>query len=167
MELTAAMQDAMNQQIQTELESAYLYLSMATFFSPKNLGGFAHWMRAQAREEVTHAMKFIDHVEDRGARVVLGALAQPRIEFASALEAFEFAAAHEREVSTKIQSLYDLAAKERDYASVALLQWFVTEQVEEERSASQVVETLRMVGDSAPGLFMVDKELAKRGTEAA
>ncbi|NNG15548.1 MAG: ferritin [Gemmatimonadales bacterium] len=167
MELSAAMQDAMNQQIQTELESAYLYLSMATFFSPKNLGGSAHWMRVQAQEEVTHAMKFIDHVEDRGARVVLGPLAQPKLEFASALEAFEYAAAHEREVSTKIQSLYDLAAKERDYASQGLLQWFITEQVEEERSASQIVETLRMVGDSAPGLFMVDKELAKRGTEGA
>jgi ferritin len=167
MELSPAMQDAMNQQIQSELESAYLYLSMATFFSPKNLGGFAHWMRAQAQEEVTHAMKLIDHVEDRGARVVLGALAQPRIEFTSALEAFEFASAHEREVSTKIQSLCDLAAKERDYASQALLQWFITEQVEEERSASQIVETLRMVGDSAPGLFMVDKELAKRGGAAA
>ena len=167
MEFSPAMQDAMNQQIQTELESAYLYLSMATFFSPKNLGSSAHWMRIQAQEEVTHAMKFIDHVEDRGARVVLRPLAQPKTEFASALEAFEYAAAHEREVSTKIQSLYDLALKERDYASQALLQWFITEQVEEERSASQVVETLRMVGDSVPGLIMVDKELARCGAEAA
>jgi len=167
MKLSAAMQDAINQQIRIELESAYLYLSMATFFSPKNLGGFAHWMRTQAQEEVTHAMKFIDHVEDRGGRVALQALAQPRLEFASALEAFEFAASHEVAVSAQIHSLYDLAAKERDYASQALLQWFITEQVEEEKTASQIVETLRMVGDSAPGLFMVDKELASRGTAPA
>jgi len=167
MKLSAAMQDAINQQIRIELESAYLYLSMATFFSPKNLGGFAHWMRTQAQEEVTHAMKFIDHVEDRGGRVALQALAQPRLEFASALEAFEFAASHEVAVSAQIHSLYDLAAKERDYASQALLQWFITEQVEEEKTASQIVETLRMVGDSAPGLFMVDKELAGRGTAPA
>jgi len=167
MKLSAAMQDAMNQQIRVELESAYLYLSIATFFSPKNLGGLAHWMRIQAQEEVAHAMKFIDHVEDRGGRVALQALAQPRLEFASALEAFEFAASHEAAVSAQIHGLYDLAAKERDYASQALLQWFITEQVEEEKTASQIVETLRMVGDSAPGLFMVDKELAGRGTAPA
>lgn len=167
MKLSAAMQDAMNQQVRVELESAYLYLSMATFFSPQNLSGLAHWMRLQAREEISHAMKFIDHVEDRGGRVALQALERPRLEFASALEAFELAAAHEAAVSAQIHTLYDLAGKERDYASQALLQWFITEQVEEERSVSQIVETLRMVGDSAPGLFMVDKELARRGTEGA
>ncbi len=167
MELNTAMQDALNEQIQKEFESAYLYLSMAAYFGSKNLPGFAQWMRIQAQEEVTHAMKLFDFVQDRNGRVILHALGQPRADFESAQDVFETAAAHERDVTTRIHTLYARAVKDSDYASLALLQWFITEQVEEERAAGDIVETLRRIGDSAPGLFMLDKELGKRGAAEA
>ncbi|MDX6381136.1 MAG: ferritin [Rubrobacteraceae bacterium] len=164
--LGKAVQDAMNEQIKNELYSAYQYLSMAAYCESVNLPGFAQWMRAQSREETGHAMKFYDFILDRNSRVVLQAIEGPVVEFGSPLEVFEQALQHEQEVTAMINDLYGLAVRENDYASQTFLQWFVTEQVEEEKNAGDVVETLRMIGDKSESLFLLDRELGRRGTGA-
>ena len=156
------MQDAMNEQIKNELYSAYQYLSMAAYCESANLPGFASWMRAQAREETEHAMKFYDFVLDRSGRVVLRGIEGPVVEFGSPLEAFEWALSHEQKVTAMINDLYGLVVRENDYASQAFLQWFVTEQVEEEKNTGDVVETLKMIGDKSEALFLLDRELGQR-----
>jgi ferritin len=155
-------QDAMNEQIKNEFYSTYQYLSMAAYCESMNLPGFAHWMRAQSQEETEHAMKFYDYILDRGGRVVLQAMEQPVVEFGSPLEVFERALEHERKVTAMINDLYGLALRENDYASQTFLQWFVTEQVEEEKNAGGVVETLKMIGDKSEALFLLDRELGQR-----
>jgi ferritin len=161
--LGEAIQDAMNDQMRNEFDAAYQYLSMAAYCESENLPGFAHWMRAQAREETEHAMKFYDFILDRNGRVVLQAIEEPVVEFGSPLEVFERALEHERSVTAMINDLYGLAVRENDYASQTFLQWFVTEQVEEEKNAGDIVETLRMVGDKSEALFLLDRELGRRG----
>ena len=163
--LSKTVQDAMNEQIKNEFYSAYQYLSMAAYCESENLPGFAHWMRIQAREEVEHAMKFYDFVLDRGGRVLLQAIDQPVIEFGSPVEVFEQALENEQRVTATISNLYGLAARENDYASQTFLQWFVTEQVEEEKNAGDVVETLKMVGGKSEALFLLDRELGSRGDD--
>lgn len=163
--LGKAVQDAMNEQIKNEFYSAYQYLSMAAYCQAVNLPGFAHWMQVQFREEIEHAMKFYDFILDRNGRVVLHAIDQPVVEFGSPLEVFERALEHEQRVTAMINDLYELATKENDYASQAFLQWFVTEQVEEEKNAGDVVETLKMVGDKSEALFLLDRELGQRRAE--
>jgi ferritin len=163
MKIGTAIQGAMNDQIHKELESAYGYLAMSAYFSNHNYPGAASWMRIQSREEVGHATKFIDFMEDRGGTVVLRALAAPPPEYASPLAAFEAAVEQEALVSANIYRLYELAAKEKDYAAQALLQWFITEQVEEEKTSRQIVETLRLIGNNTSGLYMFDRELGRRG----
>jgi ferritin len=161
--LGEAVQDAMNEQIKNELYSAYQYLSMAAYCESVNLPGFARWMRIQAREETEHAMKFYDFILDRNGRVVLQAIEGPVVDFGSPLEVFEQALEHEQRVTAMINDLYGLAVRENDYASQTFLQWFVTEQVEEEKNAGDVVETLKMVGDRSEALFLLDRELGRRG----
>ncbi len=156
------MLDAINDQINAELYSAYLYLAMAADFERKNLKGFAHWMEVQAKEEYGHAKKFYDFVIDRGGKVALKGIETPPGEWKSALSAFEESYGHEQKVTRRIHDLVDLAVAEKDHAASVLLQWYVEEQVEEEASASQIVEQLKMVGDSAQGLFMLDSVLGKR-----
>ena len=163
--LSKTIQDAMNEQIKNELYSAYLYLSMSAYCEAANLPGFAHWMRVQAQEEEAHAMKFYDFIYERGGRVVLQAIDQPPVEFQSPLNVFEQTLEHEQKVTALIHDLYTLAVQEKDYASQAFLQWFVTEQVEEEASATQIVETLKMIGDKGHALLMLDRELGKRGAD--
>ncbi len=163
--LGAEIQDAMNEQIKNELYSAYQYLSMAAYCESANLPGFAGWMRAQAREETEHAMKFYDFILDRNGRVVLRGIEEPVVEFGSPLEVFERALGHEQKVTSMINDLYGLAVRENDYASQTFLQWFVTEQVEEEKNAGDVVETLKMVGDKSEALFLLDRELGQRRAE--
>jgi ferritin len=158
----AAIQDAMNEQMKNEFYAAYQYLSMAAYCESENLPGFAHWMRTQAREETEHAMKFYDFILDRNGRVVLQAIEGPVVEFGSPLEVFERALEHEQKVTAMINDLYGLAVKENDYASQTFLQWFVTEQVEEEKNTGDVVETLKMIGDKSEALFLLDRELARR-----
>jgi ferritin len=158
-------QDAMNDQIKNEFYAAYQYLSMAAYCESENLPGFAHWMRAQAREETEHAMKFYDFILDRNGRVVLQAIEEPLVEFGSPLEVFERALEHEQRVTAMINDLYGLAGRENDYASQTFLQWFVTEQVEEEKNAGDVVETLKMIGDRSEALFLLDRELGGRGND--
>jgi len=160
--LTKVLEDAINEQINKELYSAYLYLSMAAYCEAASLPGFAHWMRMQAQEEVFHAMKFFDHVNDRGGRVVLQAIDQPPTEWTSPLNVFQHVLEHEQMVTGLINQLYALAVKENDYASQMELQWFVTEQVEEEKNAGDVVGQLEMIGDQTTALLMLDSQLATR-----
>jgi ferritin len=163
--LGTAIEEAMNEQIKNELFSAYQYLSMSAYCESENLPGFAQWMRAQSREEMEHAMKFYDFILERNGRVALRALDGPLVEFGSPLEVFEQALEHERRVTAMINDLYALAVRENDYASQTFLQWFVTEQVEEEKNAGDVVETLKMVGDKSEALFLLDRELGQRRME--
>ena len=163
--LSRTVQEAMNEQIKNEFYSAYQYLSMAAYCESVNLPGFARWMRMQAREEVEHAMKLYDFILDRGGRVLLQAMDQPVADFGSPLEVFEQALEHEQRVTAMINGLYGLAVKENDYASQTFLQWFVTEQVEEEKNAGDVVETLKMIGDKSEALFLLDRELGGRGND--
>jgi len=163
--LSQTLQDAINQQVKNELYSAYLYLAMVADFEAKNLPGFAHWMRLQSQEEVSHAMKLFDYVNDRGGRVILEAIDQPPVEFKSPLDSFQQALEHEREVTAMINSLYELAVKENDYPTQIMLQWFIEEQVEEEKNATEVVELLKMVGDHPAGLLMLDRQMAARQPE--
>ena len=163
--LSKTMQDAMNEQIKNELYSAYIYLSMSAYFENTNLPGFARWMRVQSQEEMEHAMKFYHFIYERGGQVVLHAIDQPPAEFQSPLDVFERTLEHEQKVTAMIHRLYTLAVQEEDYASQVFLQWFVTEQVEEEDSATQIVETLKMIGDKRHALLMLDRELGRRGAD--
>jgi ferritin len=163
--LNRKVQEAINDQIKNELYSGYLYLSMSAYFEGENLQGFAHWMRLQAEEEQEHALKFFDYVHERGGRVVLQAIDQPPVEFASALAVFELTLEHERKVTGLIHDLYALALEENDYASQVMLQWFIDEQVEEESNAEQIVETLKMVGDQGQALLMLDRQLGQRAED--
>ena len=160
--ISSTMRDALNQQVQVEFHSSYLYLSMAAYFESLNLQGFAHWMQVQYQEEVAHGMKFFHHIIDRGGVVALGAIAAPQTSWASPLAVVESILAHERKITGNIHKLVDLAIAERDHASNQFLQWFVGEQVEEESSVSNIVERVRMVGESKGGLLYLDKELKKR-----
>ncbi len=158
--------NALNDQINAELHSAYIYLSMAAYFDSANLGGFAQWMKAQAQEELAHAMKFYTFVNDRGGTVTLKEIEGPPTEWASPLAAFEAAYKHEVYISGRINTLVDLATAEKDHATNAFLQWFVTEQVEEEASTEAVVHKLTMIGDRPRGLYMLDRELGSRTAPA-
>ena len=155
-------EDVLNEQINAEFYSAYLYLSMEAYFESMNLPGFANWMRAQIQEESMHAMKIYDFVNERGARVKLKSIAEPQMEWKSPLAAFEAARKHEQLVTGRINDLVNLAVKEKDHATNNFLQWFVNEQVEEEATAEEVVQKLKML-DKAPGAqFLIDRELGQR-----
>lgn len=156
------MQEAIVDQIQAELYSAYLYLAMAADFETKNLKGFAHWMEVQAKEESEHAKRFYDFLNERGGRVTLKAIQAPPAEWKSPLAAFEEIYAHEQKVTALIHKLVEVARAEKDYAAEVMLQWFVNEQVEEEANASEIVEKLRLIKESANGLFMIDHHLGER-----
>ncbi|MCJ7692788.1 MAG: ferritin [Sedimentisphaerales bacterium] len=160
--LSKKMNDALNEQINAEFYSAYLYLSMEAYFESVNLPGFAKWMRAQIQEESVHALKLYDFVNERGGRVLLKTIEGPATEWSSPLAAFKAAYAHEQKVTDLINSLVNLAVEEKDRATNSFLQWFVNEQVEEEASADAVVQQLKMVKDSAEGKFMIDRELGQR-----
>lgn len=160
--LSKTMLDAINEQINAELYSAYLYLSMSAHCTATNLPGSAAWMRVQAQEERSHAMKFFDSVHDRGGRVTLRAVAGPPTEFTSLLDIFQQTLEHEQEVTRKIHRLYENATKENDYATQVELQWFIKEQVEEEKSAGEIVQQLKMIGDQPAVLIMLDRHLGMR-----
>ena len=148
--------------INAEMNSAYLYLSMEAYFQSINLTGFANWMRTQTQEEMMHAMKIYDFVFERGGKVTLEAIDKPPFSWDSPLAAFKEVLKHEQHVTSLINDLVDLAIKEKDHASNIFLQWFVTEQVEEEASADAVIQRLKLAKDNASGLFMIDAELGQR-----
>lgn len=156
------MHEALVKQLNAELYSAYLYLSMGAHFQAVNLSGFANWMRVQAQEELLHAMKFYDFINSRGSRVRLLSVEAPPGEWKTPLAAFEDVLRHEQKVTGLINDLINLAIEDRDHATNNFLQWFVTEQVEEESSANEVVQKLKLAGDSAGSLFMLDQELGRR-----
>ena len=156
------MLNALNEQINEEMYSSYLYLSMSACFEDIGLNGFANWMRVQAQEELAHAMKFFDFINERGGRVDLKAIAEPKKEWATALEAVEETLEHEKHISGCINKLVDIAIEEKDHAANNFLQWFVAEQVEEEASADELLNQVKMTEGKGPGLFMIDKELKTR-----
>lgn len=160
--LSNKMQEALNDQINAEYFSSYLYLSMAAHCEAINLQGFAHWMRVQSQEEMGHAMKFFDFVLDRGGRVALKQVQGPPTSWQSPVAVFEATLEHERLITSRIGKLVDLALAESDHATNAFLQWFVNEQVEEEKTADSILQKLRLMQDAPGGLFLLDQELAQR-----
>jgi len=160
--LTPTIQDALNKQLNAEFASSYLYLSMAAWLEAQNLSGMAHWMRLQADEEWEHAMRIFDFVHDRDGRVTLSSIEAPLAEWKSVLDVFEASLAHERQITQQINELVDLALQEKDHAANAFLQWFVSEQVEEEATVKSIVDKLKLAGDSGVALFMLDTELGRR-----
>ncbi len=156
------MEKALNKQINAELYSSYLYQSMNAWLSARNLPGMANWTQVQTLEEWTHAMKFYGFIVERGGRVALDAVGKPPSEWKSPLEVFENICEHEAKVTAMINDLVNLAIETRDHATNNFLQWFVSEQVEEEANADAIVKSLTLAGDKGNGLFMIDKDLAAR-----
>lgn len=161
--ISKAIEKSFNEQLAAETYSAYLYWSMSAALEAMQLPGFAHWMRVQAQEEMSHAMKFYHHLVERGGRVKLGPIDSPPAEWDSLDKMFEAVLQHERHVTSLIHKLVETAAKEKDYAAGVFLQWFVSEQVEEEAAAETILSKIRMVQDSKGGLYMLDKEMGQRG----
>lgn len=157
------MQRALNDQLNLELYSSYIYAAMAAHFEYKNLHGFANWFEIQVKEELGHAAKFYKYINDQGAQVQLQAIKQPTGDFKTPAAAFEQSLEHERQVTKSINALMAQSIGESDYATAAFLQWFVTEQVEEESSVDDVIQKLKLVGEDPRGLFMMDRQLAMRG----
>jgi len=158
--LSERMVEALNKQVNREVYSAYLYLSMSAYSTFKGLKGFANWFMVQYQEEMTHAMKIYDYINDQGGQVKLMAVQQPPTEFGSPLEMFEKTLEHEKFVTKCINDLVNLAIEEKDHATKIFLHWFVTEQIEEEANDNEIIAKLKLVGKEGNGLFMVDKELA-------
>lgn len=160
--LNQRLEQELNKQLNKELYSAYLYMSMGAYFQSADLLGFANWMHIQAQEELTHAQKFYDFINERGGRVVLEALEKPQTEWNSAQIAFEDALKHEEFITQSINDLVTVSNEEKDYATQIFLQWFVTEQVEEEGSVTEIINKLKLMKDAPGALFMLDKELGQR-----
>ncbi len=156
------MEKAINEQINAEMYSAYLYLSMASYFDEINLPGFANWMKIQFQEEWAHAMRFYNYVVERGGKVELEAIEKPKSQWKDVIDVFEETLTHEKHVTSLINNLMTLAHEERDYASISMLQWFIDEQVEEEATASGILENLKLVEGKGNALFMMDKEFGSR-----
>ena len=162
MNLSPRLQESFNNQITAEFESAFIYLSMASYFEDRNLPGFAHWMRLQNAEETAHAMRFFDYVHDRGGRATLQAIPQPPADFQSALDVMERTLDHERKITGLINRMYQLAIEESDYAAQVMLHELINEQVEEEKSAEEIVDQLRLIDGDGSGLLLIDARLAAR-----
>jgi ferritin len=165
--MSKELERAFNDQITLEFSSEYVYLQMAAYFAAKDLPGFSQWMRLQAAEERTHALKFFDFLLERGDVVELGALAAPKGDFGSVLEVFEASLAHERRVTASIHDLYARCSAAGEYQALPLLHWFIDEQVEEESTVSQIVEQIRMAGDNGAAMLFLDRELGGRAPATA
>lgn len=163
--LSAVLQKAINEQINKEFYSSYLYLAMSAHFEDVNLPGFAIWMKAQADEEQEHGMKFYAHLLERGARVELAPIAGPVIEGKTNIEIFKQVKAHEEAVTASINALYELALKEKDYPAQIMLQWFITEQVEEEKNVADILAQLGMIQDKGTAVLVLDHQLGHRGRD--
>ena len=160
--LSKSMEAALNKQVNRELYSAYLYMSMSAYFESQNMKGFAKWMRIQAKQERGHAQKFYDYIIARCGTVTLAMIEAPKSKWSSAGKVFDEVYAHEQKVTGMIHALVELSLKEKDHATFEMLQWFVKEQVEEEMNASEIVAKIRAVGDVPGHLFCLDHELGKR-----
>ncbi len=162
MKLSEKMEKALNEQVKKEFYSAYLYLSMSAYCESLNYSGFANWLKKQAQEEMEHAMKLYDYIFERRGRVILEAIDKPPSDWKDLVDVFENVLKHEEEVTESIYKLMDLAKEEKDYATESMLKWFVDEQVEEEASADEILQKLRMVGDNKNALFSLDRALSQR-----
>lgn len=160
--LKEKMENALNEQINKEIYSSYLYLSMSAYAQTLGLQGVANWMKIQAQEELTHANKFFDYIHERNGRVMLKAIDAVDTEFGSVIELFERVLHHEEYVTSLINNLMDIAIEVSDHASRSMLMWFVDEQVEEEANVQEIIDNLKMVEGKGQGLFMMDKELGAR-----
>lgn len=160
--MNSKIESAFNEQLNAELFSSYLYLSMAAYFESQNLKGMAGWMRIQAIEEHMHAMRFFDFINECGGRVTLAKIKEPKTEWSSPLDVFEDTCDHERKVTGLINDLADLSLREKDHAASTFLQWFITEQVEEEATAQEIRGKLKLIGDNPVAVFMIDRELGQR-----
>ncbi len=160
--LKKKMLKALNNQINAEMYSGYLYLSMESYFQSVSLSGMANWMRGQVQEELFHGMKFYDYVNERGGKVVLDSIDKPDSNWKTPLAAFEHILKHEQMVTALINDLMELAIAEQDHATRIFLQWFVSEQVEEEATVGEVVDKLRLIKSDSSGLFLLDAEMNKR-----
>ncbi len=155
-------QKALNVQMNLELSSSYLYLSMAAYFESENLNGFSHWMKVQSGEEYGHAMKIYSYINQRNGRVNLSKIDAPKSEWKDAVEVFAETLKHEEKVTKSIDDIVDLTISEKDHATNTYLQWFVTEQVEEEATVMNILDKFKMIGDNKNGLFLLDRELGMR-----
>ncbi len=153
---------AINKQINEELFSSYLYLSMAAYFEAQNLKGFANWMRVQVKEENDHAMGFFNHILSRGAKVELTEILKPENKFKDVLSIFEMTLEHEKHITACISALYETAITEKDYAVQSLLKWYIDEQVEEEANAQELIDKIKLLGNKGDALFLLDRELSTR-----
>lgn len=160
--ISKQMTAAINKQINAEIYSAYLYISMSSYSTLKGLKGTANWLFIQAQEEMTHALRMYQYVNSQGGHAVMSAIDQPPSEFESLKKIFEDTLEHEKKVTAMINDLMNLAVKEKDHATEVFLQWFVNEQVEEEENANDVLARVNLAGEQGNGLFMVDNELAAR-----
>ncbi len=160
--LTEKIGRELNEQMNREFYSANLYLALSAWLDAHSLKGMAHWMRLQAEEEQEHGMKIFDFIQERGGQAIMGAIEAPPIEWESTLQVFEAAWEHERFITSHINELADLAIQEKDFATQSFLQWFITEQVEEEATVSEIVERLRLIGDNGAALFMLEADLGRR-----
>jgi ferritin len=160
--LSKAIQEALNEQIKQEFFSANAYLAMTAYFEDANFPGFAKWMRLQYEEEIAHGMRLFDFVHARGGRATVYGIDQPASEFASPIDVFEKALQQELKVTALIDRLYELTQKEKDYASQIELQWFITEQIEEERIFTEIIQTLKLAGDNQAALLLLDRQLGSR-----
>jgi len=165
MEINQKIQKVLNEQINAELYSAYLYLSMSAYCESINLKGFAHWMRVQAKEEIGHAMKIYSYTHERVGRVILAAVEQPPTEWKSTINVFEETLKHENKVTQLIHNLVELANTEKDYATNSFLKWFIDEQVEEENQANEILQQLKMIKESPQGLLILDSKLGQRKSD--
>ncbi|HEY5626240.1 MAG TPA: ferritin [Dehalococcoidia bacterium] len=164
--VTKPISDALNEQINRELESAYVYLAMSAWADGKNLRGAAGWLRLQWEEELQHATRLIDYIAERGGTVTLKAITKPPARYKDLLDVFRQVLKHEEAVTAAINTLYGKAARAKDYATQTLLDWYVNEQVEEENAPAEIIAMLEMAGDTPPGLLMVDRHLGERSRAA-
>ena len=162
MKLSATIEKALNDQLNLELISAYAYLAMAAYFEQTPFEGFAAWMELQSKEEMEHAHKFYNYLNERNGRVKLQAIAEPKTDYSAPIEAFRTSLAHEQKVSAAILSIYEIASAEKDYPTMSFLKWFLDEQVEEEKNVSDMLAKLELIGDNRNGLFHLDHRAGKR-----
>ncbi|MDD3149886.1 MAG: ferritin [Candidatus Gastranaerophilales bacterium] len=160
--LLEKMQTVLNKQLNEELFSSYLYLSMAAYCNSIGLQGFANWMQVQVQEENFHAMKMYNYILDRGGKIILDKIEKPKTEWNSITEVFEETLKHEQFITSCINKLVDVSIEERDHATNSFLQWFVTEQIEEELTAGDILSKLKLIGENGNAIFMLDKEMAAR-----
>ena len=166
MKLSNKLEKVLNDQINLELSSAYAYVGMAAYFERTAFTGFGKWMQLQSKEEIGHANRFFKYIVERGGKVTLQAISEPKCDYKSPHDAFKASLGHEQRVSASICAIYELAVAEKDYATLSFLKWFLDEQVEEERNVGDILAKLEMVGDNRSGLYQIDQHAARR-TEAA